>query len=42
MDERYAAAQEAGLDDADFTSVAELYERAAGLRLQRTGSEVVA
>jgi 3-hydroxyisobutyrate dehydrogenase len=32
--ERYVLAREAGLDDADSTSIAELYERAAGVRLQ--------
>lgn len=32
--EQYVAAQVAGLDGADSTSIAELYERAAGLRLQ--------
>ena len=30
------AAQAAGLDEADSTSIAELYERAASLRLQLT------
>jgi 3-hydroxyisobutyrate dehydrogenase-like beta-hydroxyacid dehydrogenase len=42
VDEQYSAAQRAGLDSADFTSVAELYERAAGLRLQLAKSEVPA
>jgi len=31
--ERFDTAHEAGLDDADYTSVAELYERPAGVRL---------
>jgi 3-hydroxyisobutyrate dehydrogenase len=34
--ERYAAAHTAGLDEADSTSIVELYERAAGLRLRLT------
>lgn len=37
---QYAAAQAAGLDDADSTSIAELYERAAGVRLQMNVVEV--
>ena len=37
---RYVAAREAGLDEADSTSIAELYERAAGVRLQMTPVEV--
>lgn len=32
--QQYVAAQAAGLDEADSTSIAELYERAAGLRLR--------
>ena len=32
--ERHEDAAAAGLDEADFTSIAELYERAAGVRLQ--------
>jgi 3-hydroxyisobutyrate dehydrogenase len=32
--ERYVSAQAAGLDEADSTSIAELYERAAALRLR--------
>lgn len=32
--ERYGDARSAGLDEADSTSIAELYERAAGVRLQ--------
>ena len=33
---RYVSAQAAGLDDADSTSIAELYERPAGVLLQMT------
>jgi 3-hydroxyisobutyrate dehydrogenase len=33
---QYVAAREAGLDDADSTSIAELYERSAGVRLGAT------
>ena len=32
--ERHDDAAAAGLDEADFTSIAELYERAAGVRLR--------
>ncbi len=35
--ERYLSAQAAGLDEADSTSIAELYERAAAVRLQLEG-----
>jgi 3-hydroxyisobutyrate dehydrogenase-like beta-hydroxyacid dehydrogenase len=38
--ERYADAGAAGLDEADSTSIAELYERAAGVRLQLNPSTV--
>ena len=37
---QYVAAREAGLDEADSTSIAELYERAAGVRLQMSTMEV--
>jgi 3-hydroxyisobutyrate dehydrogenase len=37
---RYADAREAGLDEADSTSIAELYERAAGVRLRMEAMEV--
>ena len=37
---RYVAAREAGLDEADSTSIAELYERAAGVRLKLATMEV--
>jgi 3-hydroxyisobutyrate dehydrogenase len=40
--ERHEDAASAGLDEADFTSIAELYERAAGLRLRLNPSEVTA
>jgi 3-hydroxyisobutyrate dehydrogenase len=39
--QQYVAAQAEGLDDADSTSIAELYERAAGVRL-RLAQEVTA
>jgi 3-hydroxyisobutyrate dehydrogenase len=38
--ERYDDARAAGLDEADSTSIAELYERAAGVRLRLNPSEV--
>jgi 3-hydroxyisobutyrate dehydrogenase len=37
---QYVAAREAGLDEADSTSIAELYERAAGVRLEMNSVEV--
>jgi 3-hydroxyisobutyrate dehydrogenase len=37
---QYVAAQAAGLDDADSTSIAELYERAADVRLQLVTEKV--
>jgi 3-hydroxyisobutyrate dehydrogenase len=37
---QYVAAREAGLDEADSTSIAELYERVAGVRLQMSPVEV--
>ena len=40
--ERHEDAAAGGLDEADFTSIAELYERAAGLRLRLNPSEVTA
>lgn len=40
--DRHEDAAAAGLDEADFTSIAELYERAAGLRLRLNPSEVTA
>ena len=40
--DRHEEAAAAGLDEADFTSIAELYERAAGLRLRLNPSEVTA
>jgi 3-hydroxyisobutyrate dehydrogenase-like beta-hydroxyacid dehydrogenase len=38
--ERHEDAAAAGLDEADFTAIAELYERAAGLRLRLNPAEV--
>ena len=38
--ETYVSAQDAGLNDADSTSIAELYERAAGVRQQMSPVEV--
>jgi 3-hydroxyisobutyrate dehydrogenase len=40
--DRHEDAAAGGLDEADFTSIAELYERAAGLRLRLNPSEVTA
>ena len=40
VSERYDDARSAGLDEADSTSIAELYERAAGLRLRLNPAEV--
>ncbi len=37
---RYVAAHAAGLDEADSTSIAELYERVAGVRLKLNPAEV--